>query len=214
LHADFYLTRVEAIDALGAFPATLAMPAVSAAMRDTSAAVRTAAVSALEKFGGDSVAMIARRTFHGDSSYAVRAAALLTAVHTDPARAHELIGEGIAAPSYRDAIADAAYQAMAQLNDTSYIAQTDAAIGTLEYPAHVLAVFGARGNAHALALVTSHLNDPRAGVRRYTVNAFRGTMAFVDKPMTIARLKAALPTLTHADTRQQVTDLIATLEKP
>jgi aminopeptidase N len=214
LHADYYLTRVQAIDALGGFPATVAMSTVAAAMRDTSAAVRTAAVSTLEKFGGDSVGTIARNAFHRDSSYEVRAAALRTAVHTDPAHAHELIGEGIAESSYQDAIANAAYQAMAQVNDTGYIAQLDAAMGKLEYPAHVLAVFGARGNAHALALVTSHLNDPRAGVRRYTVNAFRGTMAFVDKPNTIARLKAVLPTITHADTRQQVADLIATLEKP
>jgi aminopeptidase N len=214
LHADYYLTRAEAVGALGGAPAALAMSAVRGAMHDTSAAVRVAAVRALEKFGGDSVAAIARAAFHDDPSYEVRAAALLAAVHSDPAHAHELIGEGLRASSYRDAIADAAYQAMAQVNDTGYIAEADAAIGRLEYPAHVLAVLGARGNAHALALVTSHLNDPRAGVRRWTVNAFRGTMAFVDKAATIARLKAALPTLTHADTKQQVTELIAALEKP
>ena len=213
-NADYYLIRAQAVEALGKFPGAVAMRAVAAAVQDTSAAVRTVAIATLEKFGGDSVAEIARTRFHGDSSYQVRAAALLTAAHSDSAHAHDLVGEGLAMPSYQDAIASAAYQVIMQLNDTAYIDRVDGAIAQQEYPAHVLAVLGVRGNARALTLVTAHLNDHRAAVRRWTVNAFRNTIANANKGVALERLKATLANLTYADTRQQVVELIAKLEKP
>ena len=213
--ADYFLTRSQAVDALGeGFPAELALSAVSAAMRDTSAAVRTSAVSALGKLGGDSATAIARAAFRNDSSEAVRAAALLAVVRVDPSRAHDLIGVALATPSYRDGIQSAAFQAVAQLNDTSYLDTVDRLIGQLEDPAHLLAVLGGRGNAHALALLTAHLNDQRPAVRRWTLNAFRGTMAQVNKTVALQQLKGAVGSLTSADTRQQVVELIARLEKP
>jgi HEAT repeat protein len=212
--ADHPLTRAQAAEALGEFPAGLAQDALLRATRDTASSVRTVAISALEKFGGDTVATAARQLFRTDPSYEVRAAALLTAVHTDPAHAHDLVAQAIVTPSYRDAIQNAAFQATIQLNDTSFIAQVDAAIASLEYPAHVLGVLGLRGNAHALALITSHLDDNRAGVRRYAVNAYGSTMARVDKAATLRQLRSALPGLTHPETRDAVAALIAQLEKP
>ena len=215
VHGEYFLTRVAAIRALGEnFPAALAQDAVVKAMQDTSAAVRTVAVTALGRFAGDTAAMIARHAFHRDSSYEVRAAALLTAVRTDPARAHDLIGEGLATTSYRDVIESAALQAIAQLNDTALVDRVDAAIGHVEDAAHVLGALGARGNRHALDLVTAHLNDPRTAVRRWTVNAFRSTMVPVNNGAALTQLKSALATIMFADTKQQVADLIATLEKP
>jgi aminopeptidase N len=213
-HADYYLTRAAAVEALGEFLPPVAIPPLTDATRDTSAAVRAAAIGAMAKVGGATVAPLARNLFERDSSYAVRAAALGAFVQTDPAHGHDLLGVAIATPSYQDAIQGAAFQAIIQANDTAYITQIDAAIAQQEFPAHVLAVLGARGNAHALRLVTAHLNDPRAGVRGYTVNAFAGTMTRVDKNVALQQLRSAVAGIAYPGTKQQVTDLIALLEKP
>ena len=212
--ADYYLTRVQAIQALAEFPAATAMGALSDAVKDTSAAVRAAAITAMAKFDGETVAGTAREAFLRDSSYEVRAAALLTLVRADSAHAHDLVSSAIATPSYRDAIQGAAFTAVIQTNDTSVIGLVDAAIGQQEFAAHVLASLGARGNAHALDLITGHLNDTRSAVRQWTVSAFRNSMARIDKAVALQRLKGAFPSLTYPDTRRQVTDLIAALEKP
>jgi len=213
-HADYYATRLQAVEVLGDFPAASAMSALAEAAKDTSAAVRAAAVSAMGKVGGTAVGSIARDLFQRDSSDEVRAAALGTLVQSDPAHAHDVLAQALTTPSYRDGIQSAAFQGIIQTNDTAFIPQVDAAVAQQEYPVHVLAVLGARGNARALSLVTAHLNDPRAGVRRWTVNAFASTMARVDKTETVRQLKSAVGGITYPDTRRQVTDLIATLEKP
>ena len=212
--ADYYLTRVEAVEALGDLPASTAMAALSAAARDTSAAVRTAAVAAMARSGGAAAAAVARDLFQHDSSYAVRAAALQTLVQADPAHAHDLLARALATASYRDVIAGAALQGILQTNDTTLVDRVDAAIAQQEFPAHVLAALGARGNAHALDLITGHLNDRRAGVRRWTVNAFSNTMARVNKGVTLQRLRSVVAGIRDPATRQQVTDLIARLDKP
>jgi aminopeptidase N len=213
-HADYYLTRAEAVEVLGDFLPAIAMTALTNATRDTSAAVRAAAVGAMAKTGGPAVAPLARNLFEHDSSYVVRAAALTTLAQSDPAHVHDVLGTAVATPSYQDVIQSAALQAIIQTNDTSVIAEVDAAITQQEFPAHVLAVLGAHGNAHALRLITAHLNDPRAGVRRFAVSAFANTMARVDKGKTLQQLKFAVARITYPGTRQQVTELIARLEKP
>jgi aminopeptidase N len=212
--ADYYLTRVQAIEALAEFPADVAMGSLSDAAKDTSAAVRTATISAMAKFGGETVAAIARNAFQKDSSYEVRAAALIALVQADPANSRALIASGITTPSYQDVIQSAAFQAIIQTNDTSAIGLVDAAIGHQEFAAHVLAILGGRGNTHALDLLVAHLNDKRPAVRHWTVRTFQNTMARVNKALTLQSLKAALAGITYADTRQQVADVIATLERP
>ena len=212
--ADYYLTRVEAVEALAGFPATVAMGSLTDAAKDTSAAVRAAALTAMAKFGGTTVAGVARDAFQRDSSYDVRAAALLALVASDPVAARAAVARAVTTPSYRDAIQNAAFQAIIQLNDTSSIAAVDAAVPGQEFPVHVLAILGARGNVRALDLLTGHLNDSRRAVRRWTVNAFQGSMARVDRARALQRLRAAQPGLRYPDTRRQVGDLIATLEKP
>ncbi len=213
-HADYYLTRAAAVEALGDFLPPVATPPLTDATRDTSAAVRAAAIGAMGRVGGPTVASLARNLFEHDSSYAVRAAALSAFVQTDPAHGHDLLGVAIATPSYQDVIQSAAFQAIIQTNDTAFIAQVDGAMAQQEFPAHVLAVLGARGNAHAMSLLVGHLNDPRAGVRRYAVSAFANTMTRVDKNVALQQLKSAITGITYPDTRQEVTDLIALLEKP
>ncbi len=213
-HADYYLTRVHAVEALGEFPALIAIGTLADAAKDTSAAVRVAAVGAMAKFGDATAVSIARDLFQHDSSYEVRAAALATLVQADPAHAHDVLGEALTTTSYRDAIQGAAFRGIIQTNDTLFIDRVDAAIAEQEFPAHVLAALGGRGNTRALGLITSHLNDPRAGVRRWTVNAFSNTMIRMNRVVARQQLTGALAGLTYADTRQRVTALIATLEKP
>jgi aminopeptidase N len=212
--ADYYLTRVQAIAALAEFPAAVAMGSLTDAAKDTSAAVRSAAIGAMARFGGETVAAIARDALQKDSSYEVRAAALTTLVQADPSNASALIATAIATPSYQDAIQSAAFQAIIQTNDTSALVSVDAAMGQQEFAATVLAVLGGRGNTHAIDLLAAHLNDKRSAVRRWTVRQFENTMARVNKPLTLQRLRAAQSSVTYPDTRQLVGDAIARLEKP
>jgi aminopeptidase N len=212
--ADYYLTRVQAIEALAGFPAAVAMGSLADAAKDTSAAVRSAAISAMAKFGGETVAGIARDAFRKDSSYEVRAAALRTLVQADPANAPTLIATAITTPSYQDVIQSAAFRAIIQTNDTSAIAAVDAAIGQQQFAATVLAVLGGRGNAHAKDVLAAHLNDKRSAVRRWTVQQFQNTMARINKPLALQQLRTAASSITYADTRQQVAEAIAKLEKP
>src|SRR5207247_10524126 len=58
--ADYFLTRAGAAEALGHFPAGLAQAPLEGALRDTSAQVRRAAVSALGDVGGARAAELAR----------------------------------------------------------------------------------------------------------------------------------------------------------
>ncbi len=212
MRADYFLTRVDAVTALGEhFPAALTQGAVLKAMHDTSAAVRTAAVTALM---GDSGAVIARNAFHGDSSYEVRAAALRSAVRTDPSHVRDLLGEGLGMPSYRDVILRAALEGVALSTDTTLTDKVDASVAILEDASHVLGILGARGNLHAMSLITSHLNDSRAGVRRWAFNAFAQTMIRIDRPMTLELLQQIQGTFRYADIRQQVADLLAKERKP
>ncbi|MGH7701810.1 MAG: M1 family metallopeptidase [Gemmatimonadales bacterium] len=51
--ADYPLTRADAVEALAGFPEAVARPAVLAALRDTAARVRAAALTALGALGGD-----------------------------------------------------------------------------------------------------------------------------------------------------------------
>ena len=66
--ADYFLVRVAAIGALPTFPRPVALPALQAAARDTSAQVRAAAVEALGTVGGAEAATIARQAWSNDSS--------------------------------------------------------------------------------------------------------------------------------------------------
>ena len=214
VRADHFLTRRQAVEALVGFPPVLALPAVTAALADTASAVRSAAVAALGELGGAAALADARRAFAGDSSYEVRAAALAAVVRLDPAHARDVIGEGLRTPSYRDVIQAAALRAVAQTNDTTQAAAVERLLDQDEFPAQVLAALGARGGAGALDALTRHLNDDRAGVRRWVLDAFQETLMRVNRPLAVERLKAAADSLTHADTREAVSDLLRRLTKP
>jgi len=209
VHADYYLTRVDALSALGAFPAATALPPVAAALSDTSAAVRAAAVAALARIGGPQAVALARGAWTGDSSYEVRAAAVSALVQLDSAGGRDVLGAALVEPSYRDAIQNAALQAIALRNDTTFIAALDSLVGPSRNAVYVLAALGARGSAHALDLLAAHLDEPRRAVRGWALEAFQYSLP---RPLALERLRAAVDGLTHADTKRAVQDAIREME--
>jgi len=206
--ADYSLTREQAAGALSRFPAAAALPALETALRDTSAAVRGAAVGALGEIGGERAIALARNAFVTDSSYEVRAAAVGALAMSDSAHARQIITTALAEPSYQDAIENAGLRAIATTNDTSFIAAVDSMAATKQFPAFVLGALGARGSTHALELLTRHLDDNRAVVRRWALQAFRFAMP---RPFALSRLQGAVDGLTHPDARQAVREVIQQL---
>ncbi len=213
-HADYFLTRQQAVEALGDFPAALVLAAAEAAVRDTSAAVRGRAVQTLGKLGGVPALALVRDALAHDSSYDVQAAALRALVLADSMQAHDLIAAGLAMASYQEAIQNAALRAIGQRNDTSFIGALEGLLGVGRFPSHVLASLGARGSVHALDVLTKHLNDDRPAVRRWGLEAFRFTLARLNHAVAVERLKGAVAGITHAGTRQEATSLIERLQKP
>lgn len=208
--ADYFLTRAGAAEALAAFPATAAAP-LAAALRDTAAQVRRAAITALGQIGGARSADLARATLRGDSSYEVRAAALAALVHADSTARDSAVAWGLATASYQDVIREAAYRIVAQTGDSGAIPQVEALMGTGRYPAHVLAVLAARGSPHAFDVLTAHLDDARAAVRRWAVEAFQFTLP---RQLGVPRLQAIQSTLKYADTKKDVGAALEQLKKP
>jgi len=210
VHADYFLTRVEALEALGDFGPG-ALPAATAALADTSAAVRGAAVAALGQLGEGSAqaASLARGAWTSDSSYEVRAAAATALIRLDSAGARDVITAALAEPSYGDAIQNAALQAIAQRNDTTFIGAVDQLVGPSRNAVYVLAALGARGSSRALDLLAGHLDDARRAVRGWALQAFQFAMP---RPVGLARLRSAVDGLTHPDAKQAVQDAIRQME--
>src|SRR5213595_314737 len=209
--ADYFLTRSQATEALARFPAAGAATPLAAALGDTSAQVRRAAITALGRLGGARAAELARATWRTDPSYEVRAAALTALVAADSSARDSVVAWGLAAASYQNVIQQAAYRVIAQTGDTGAIARVDMLLGSDRFPAHVLAALAARGSAHALNLIAAHLDDERPQVRRWTVEAFQFTLP---RELAIPRLKAALAALVHRDAKQRVQAALQRLEKP
>ena len=207
--ADYPHTRIVAAAAIDSFPGEVAITALAAAMRDTSAQVRSAAATALGAVGGPRALELARSAWQRDSSYTVRASALGSLARLDSANRRALLLQGLSTPSYRDAIQNAALVAIARSNDTSLIADVQRVVGDQSLPARVLAAFAARGNQHALELLVANLNDDRAWVRTWTLGAFGS----LDPNRRLTTLEGALPRLTHPDTRAAVQRAIDAMRK-
>ncbi len=208
--ADYYLTRQQAVTALAAFPASDAVPALMTALKDTSAMVRSAAASTLGRVGGDGAAAALHRAFDNDSSYEVRAAAVGGIARLDSAGARPVIARALATASYQDVIAHAAMQAAAQINDTAVVGTIAGMLDEDALPSQLLAVMGTRGSGRAYDSLAAHLNDPRAGVRNWVVEAFQ-LAAGRDKSNVVTRLTAAQAGLRYADTRDAVAKLLGGL---
>ncbi len=196
------------MDALGDFPAALALPALAAAAHDTSAAVRSGALDALGRIGGAQAVALAGDAFAHDSSYEVRAAAVMALGHADSAHADRIIDAALVTPSYRDAIQTAALRLIAFSNDTARLGTVDSLVGATQNASFVLAAFVARGNTRAGALLAGHLDDASPAVRRWALQAYRFGMP---RPMALAGLREAEGRLTRADAKAAVSDAIKQL---
>ena len=209
--ADYFLTRQQAVESLDSAPSAVALPALARAMADTSAQVRASAVTVLGEVGGDQATQLVRTAWDKDTSYEVRANALRALTQLDTADRHALIATGLATTSYRSTISTGAMRAMIEANDTSFIQQIDSLTGTAIEPSFVLAVLGARGNAHALDLLFGHLNDDRPSVRRWALIAITNA---VPHPIAMQRLTAVKDQLKFDDTKQAVGRALERLAKP
>jgi aminopeptidase N len=209
-NADHNLIRADAVEALGHFPAPTALPVLQAALRDTSAAVRSAAVEALGAVGGADAAALVRAAFTSDSSYAVRAAAVRALVQADSAHTRETVAAALVEPSYQDVIQNAAFRAIAQVGDTSLIGTVDSMFAVSRFPAFVLAALGGRGNQRAVELLTRRLDDDRTTLRTWALQGFQFGMP---RPLALARLQAAVDHLHHAEARAAVADAIKQMSR-
>ena len=105
-------------------------------------------------------------------------------------------------------IQTAALRLIAFSSDTARLGTVDSLIGVTQNAAFVLAALGVRGSARALDLLVGHLDDPRAGVRRWALQAFQFGMP---RPLALARLKDAVDHLSRADAREAVNGAIKRL---
>jgi aminopeptidase N len=207
--SDYPLTRAQASTALSAFPVVTSLPALGAAAHDTSSQVRKAAVGALGSVGGDEAVSIARLAFTADSSYEVRAAALWALVRRDSVNRRSLLVEGLTIPSYRDVIQSTALDAIAGLNDTTFVSQLETMLGVQPRAALTLASLASRGNNRALDALSEHLNDERPYVREWVLGAFRRRMS---PELALKRLQLVIGSLRYEDTRKEVVKTLGTLE--
>ena len=206
--ADYFRTRAEAAGALSAFPASIAIPTLELAMTDTSSRVRRSAVSALGSIGGQRALALARAAFAADPSYEVRASALVAVARIDRDARREVVSAGLDSPSYRDVIQSAAFDVIAAWRDTTFIPKLESMLGTQPRAALTLATLAANGNAHALDILGSHLNDDRDYVRGWVVTAF---VQRVPSKIAVPHLESLFATLKYEDTRGQVGEVVERL---
>jgi aminopeptidase N len=169
--ADYYRVRAEAALALRGFDETVALPALEAAARDTSSAVRDAAITALGSVGGDKAKALALAAWKKDSSYQVRAAALTVLNRLDPPAAREAVLAGLETPSYRDVIQSAAIAAVGAAPDSTIVDRLETILGEQPTVALTLASLARRGDTRALSVLVRHRDDKRLWVRKWVLDA-------------------------------------------
>jgi HEAT repeat protein len=169
--ADFFRTRSQAVAALRRFPPVVALPALEAALRDTSAVVREAAVTALGAMGGSRAEAAALNAWKRDPSYQVRASALTTLARLDSVGARPHVLAGLSTSSYRDIIQTAAIAAAARVPDSALIVGLEKIIGDQQLPSLVLATLASEGDTQALTALVRHREDSRPWVRRWVLDA-------------------------------------------
>jgi len=208
-HADYTVTREEAVEALAVFPTRWVASAAEVATHDTSAAVRQAACTTLAAV--DSADAVPRlRPLLSDRSYEVRAAALGALARIDPANRSALITQGLSTPSYQDVIQTAALRAAVAVNDSARIPQIDSLARDNRGAMMALGAFARQGNARALELLSRALDDERVSVRQSAVVAFSRVLP---PNLALVTLRGRVSALAHADTRAFVEMIIQRLEK-
>lgn len=204
--ADYFHTRAQAALALSGVAGEAASGALLAALRDTSAQVRAAAVQAMGERGDAAAVPALRLSWDADSSEAVRAQALLALSRLAPERTRALIVEALASTSYLDVIAEAATQAVMERGDSTLLGELDRAAGRVRLAMVALGAFGAHGHEPALDMLDRHLLSSRATVRRRAAEVYRNV---VPDSIARARLTAIRAVVTDARTRREIEELLA-----
>jgi aminopeptidase N len=208
--ADYSFTRAEAAGALGRFPEAVALPALEVAARDTSAQVREAAMSALGGVGGPRALAVVSEAWRADSSPRVRASALLALAGLGAPGARDAVLRGLEAPSYRDAIQNAAITAVVQRPDSGLVAALARQAGAQPLPSVALVALTARGDSSARQALLRALDDERAWVRDWALEALEDQL---DAPAAVALLREAQPTLRREQARAAVSEALGRLER-
>jgi aminopeptidase N len=208
--ADYYLTRAHAAGVLGRFPEAMALPALEAAARDTSAQVRAAAMSALGTLGGERALAMARDAWRSDSSYQVRAGALLVLVRSGGVDAREAVRRGLETPSYRDVIQNAAIAAIVQRPDSELVGALARQAGAQPLPTIALAALTTRGDSTARRALLESLDDARGWVRAWSLEAVEGQL---EPGNGLAVLRDAVGGLRRPEARAAVQEAIGRLER-
>jgi aminopeptidase N len=172
--ADYDLTRAAAAAALGRFARERSRPPLEAGLADTSARVRKAAVESLGLVGGEGVAELVRRAWDRDPSDQVRAAALTALARLAPESSRDAVAAGLRAPSYREAIQNAAIAAAVRRPDPGLVTELEAIAGEQPLPAAALGALAARGDTTAQAAIGRLLVDGRRWVREWAREAVGG----------------------------------------
>jgi len=208
--ADYFLTRAQAAGALGRFPAAVALPALEVAVRDTSAQVREAAVSALGSLGGERALALAQKAWGTDSSYQVRAAALSVLARLGGDGARDVVLAGLETPSYRDVIQNAAIAAVVGRPDSGLVTALARQLGAQPLPAVALAALAGRSDAPARRALIGALDDERGWVREWALEALEDQL---EARAALALLREARPTLRREQAKTEVTQAIGRVER-
>jgi aminopeptidase N len=205
--ADYYLTRAQAVAAFDSFPASVALKPLQAALKDTSAAVRSEAIGTLGHVRGAEKAALrlARTSWEKDASYEVRAAALGTLIKVDSTNRSAHIRMGLATESYQDAIQNAALSAMVMFPGAVPATAIEPLLGPRELPAVLRAALARRGATTAMRLLVTHLDDNRGWVRQWVLAAFRNGLP---REAAVHALQPVAATLKHEDVKQAVSELL------
>ncbi len=214
--ADYFLTRAQAADALAGFPADRALPALTAAVRDTSAQVRAAAVTSIGQIGMTNpgavprAASAAEAVLGRDSSYTVRAAAVVAVARIERQGARPVIRAALREASYREIVRHAALRAVVGLADTTFVGDLEQLLGADQGVALALGALAAQGSDRAADALVDALNDERGWVRRWALTALANRL---EPGAALARLKAAAAGLRFEDTKEAVNALVKRLEE-
>ncbi|HET6567959.1 MAG TPA: M1 family aminopeptidase [Rhodothermales bacterium] len=207
--ASYFRTRAAAAEALGGFPATVALPALVDAVEDSASTVRAAAVAALADVRGEQADRIAHDVWAHDPSYQVRAAALSTIAKLDSTKSRSVLRTALTTPSYRNVIRNAALRAVVQTRDTRLIPDIEKLLGEDYLPSSALGALARESGGPALDRLVAHLGDERVYVRRWVLSA----LGRVNPKVAVPALREALPDIQNPDTKQSVQDLIARLQQ-
>ena len=208
--ADYSTVRALAAGALADFPPDAALPALEAAVHDTSARVRKAAVTSLAVMEGGSAGRLIDEAWAGDPSYEVRAAALTALARRDPAGARDRILRGLETPSYRDVIQNAAILVMLQRPDPAMVGAVSRQVGVQPLPTVALAVLASRGDSAAAGALAEALDDDREWVRGWALEAVEEQLEREDARRVLG---AALPGVHKEAARAAVEAAVGRLDR-